>query len=456
MVWGNKLKGDVVTSLDAAAQAFGAMGPIAAMAFYTFLIASEAGFASPLVLLLSGLASIAIGYVVAQFAMKYHLTGAIYNYLAITLGKRQGFMGGWVYLLGWTAAVTAMLLGIAGYTKKFFIDYLAWDVHWFPIVVAGSIILALISYFDVRLSTRVQLTLVSISAIFVIYVCVCILMAGGAQGISYAPFSPASSPSLVGIGLGFIFGILVYIGFDSAAVLAEEAKATASIPMSIIFSVVIVTIFYVFVSFSFANGYGQSNVSEWAKDTTALATMTKRYVGDWGVPISIIMVIIDTFAVAIASLNAGARLLYAMAREDTMPHILTKTQPKHGSPFVASSTILTIILISAFIFSYVLNTEWTVEFELSSAILSLSLVLVYIYISFAGLIFFRKERPYSFFKHFLVPIIALIVPTAALISSLMPQGGMLNYVPIFIAGWIIIGFILSRLFKNKLKSKTIF
>ena len=52
-----------------------------------------------------------------------------------------------------------------------------------------------------------------------------IIFTGGAEGNSLAPFNPSSAGSLGGLAFGLIFGMLLYTGYESAAVLAEERGA---------------------------------------------------------------------------------------------------------------------------------------------------------------------------------------------------------------------------------------
>src|SRR3970040_738721 len=114
----NQLKKDVLSTWDVISQALAFLGPVMSMAFLTAYIAMAAGSAVPLAVLLGGLTMVALGYVVAQFAMRVHAAGAIYNYAAKAFGPETGFMGGWVYLFAVLMLTIAIIAGVAGWTTE--------------------------------------------------------------------------------------------------------------------------------------------------------------------------------------------------------------------------------------------------------------------------------------------------------------------------------------------------
>src|SRR3970040_1370895 len=155
----NQLKKDVLSTWDVISQALAFLGPVMSMAFLTAYIAMAAGSAVPLAVLLGGLTMVALGYVVAQFASRIHAAGAIYNYAAKAFGPETGFMGGWVYLFATLLLTLAIIAGGAG-----------WE----------CIVLFLLSYFDIRISTRTQLWLVFGSVTLVVLLSAFVFIKGGA------------------------------------------------------------------------------------------------------------------------------------------------------------------------------------------------------------------------------------------------------------------------------------
>lgn len=439
----HRLRSDIITSLDAAAQSFGFIGPVFVMAFLTTFVAAGAGFATPLATLISGLASIAVGYVIAQFALRHRAAGSIYTYIAQAFGPVQGFLGGWLYMFAVLALTIAIVAGVAGFTTDFLAGFVGVNVHWLVIMAIEIVVLFLLSYFDVRWSTRLQLTLVAVSVLIVLALALTIIFKGGAEGNTLAPFLPGSAGGLGNLAFGLVFGMLMFTGYEAAAVLAEEAKHHHAIPWAITNSVILTLVFYVIVTYAFAIGFGASGAEAWAQDPTAMFTMGAQYWGEWAVPVLFAIAIVDAFAVAMACLNTVARVLYAMARDGALPRPLGITQTTYQTPHIANGTVLLLSLIVALVFS-TMEGGWSLEFGFLSGTGAIALEVVYIYIAIAAIFYFKRimGANYSVFKHMIVPVIAVLGPLAALWGSVQPQGGLLNAMPYVVVGWIVLGIVL--------------
>ena len=435
-----KLRSGIITSLDAAAQSVGYIGPVFVVAFMTTYVAAGAGFATPLAVFMAGLGSIAVGYVIALFAMRHRAAGSLYTYIGRAFGPALGFIGGWIYIFALIISIAAMIIGIAGFTAGFLADFIDVHIYWLFFVIPEIIFLFVVSYFDVRWSTRVQLILVAVSALSVLILAGIIVFHGGAEGNSVAPFVPTSTDKFGNLAMGLIFAMLMYTGYESAAVLAEEEKNRQAIPMAIISSVILAMIFYVFVTYAFAIGFGQTGAIAWGQDSTALFTMAARYLGDWAVPIMFGMAILDAIAMSMAILNTVARVIYAMGRDGTLPRILGRTQPKYQTPHIANGVVLTIALVFSGILSGIAG-DWESGFSFMAAIAAIALEIIYVSIAVAGFFYFKRVMgtDYSIFKHGIIPLIAISVPGAALYGSLLPQGGILNMAPYVVLFWIFLG-----------------
>lgn len=437
----NKLRSDVVTALDAAAQSFGFVGPVMVMAFLTTFVAMGAGLATPLAALLSGLASVAVGYVVAQFAIRHRAAGSIYSYIAHALGPEQGFMGGWIYMFAVLCLTLAIIAGVAGWTSGFLADFFGINIHWIAILLFEIVVLFLLTYFDIRMSTRAQLTIVAVSVLIVLVLALSIIVRGGAEGNTIQPFLPTSAGGFGGLAFGLVFGMLLFTGYESAAVLAEEAQDyKRAIPMAIIGSAALATVFYVIVTYAYAIGFGPSGAAAWAEDPVVLLTMAGMYGGEWLVPVVFAAAIVDGFAVAMACLNTVARVLYHMGRDGALPKVLGRTHAKYQTPHVSNAIVLGLSLVMALIFTRVQGGSET-EFGLLAGIGGVAVEIIYIYVSVSALIYFRRVmgKEWSLFKHGIVPVVAIIAPAAAFYGSILPQGGILNIIPYVVLVWIGLG-----------------
>lgn len=451
----HRLKKDVLSTTDVISQALAFLGPVMSMSFLTAYIAMAAGSAVPLAVLLGGLTMVALGYVIAQFASRVHAAGAIYNYAAKAFGPTAGFMGGWVYLFAVLCLTVAIIAGVAGWTTEvlgMFGVPLSGAYLWLVVAAIECVGLYLLSYYDVRISTRTQLWLVFGSVALVIVVALIILFKGGAEGFSLTPFSFSAAGGLQGLAFGMIFSILMYTGFESAAVLAEETvDPKRSMPIAIVGTVAAAVFLYVVVTYAYSIGFGFSaeGVALWADPTQpALFSMAGIYIGDWMVAVVYLAATVDGFAVALGCLTTASRVAYAIARDGALPAPLGRTHPKHQTPYIANGTVLTLAFLIAIGFTLIFRPAegippaYTIEFGYLAGIGAIAIEVIYVFVSIAAIVWFRRELKgeYSALKHLVVPIVAVVGAGAALYGSLLPQPDpLMQTMPYVALAWIVVG-----------------
>ena len=447
----NQLKKNVLSTWDVVSQSLAFLGPVMSMAFLTGYIAIAAGAAVPLAVFLGGLTMVALGYVVAQFASRVHAAGAIYNYAAKAFGPETGFMGGWVYLFAVLCLTIAIIAGVAGWTTEILMMVGALQAPipylWLGVAVVECAVLFLLSYFDVRISTRTQLWLVFSSVTLVVLIAAYVILKGGAAGHSFVPFSLSAAGGVQGLAFGMIFAILMYTGFESAAVLAEETvDPRRSMPLAIVGTVAAAVLLYIFVTYAYAIGFGVADPSLWQDpNSPALFSIAGMYGGDWLVALVFLAAIVDGFAVALGCLTTSARVTYAIARDGALPSILSRTHPTHKTPHIANGVVLGLSLLAALVFALTFPpaagapAAYTIEFGYLAGIGAISIEVIYVFVSIAAIVWFRRElgKEYSWLKHLLVPLVAIVGSGAALYGSLIPpEDPLLKTMPYVAAGWI--------------------
>ncbi|MBF8285213.1 MAG: APC family permease [Anaerolineales bacterium] len=448
----NQLKKNALSTWDVISQALAFLGPVMSMAFLTGYIAMAAGAAVPLAVFLGGLTMVALGYVVAQFASRVHAAGAIYNYAAKAFGPETGFMGGWVYLFAVLMLTIAIIAGVAGWTTEFLgmIGVQLPSAYlWLAVAVVECGVLFLLSYFDVRISTRTQLWLVLGSVTLVVLLAGFVILKGGAAGHSFVPFSLSAAGGFSGLSTGMIFAILMYTGFESAAVLAEEtADPKRSMPIAIVGTVAAAVLLYVFVTYAYSIGFGVNDPSAWQDpNTPALFSIAAMYGGDWLVALVFLAAIVDGFAVALGCLTTSARVAFAIARDGALPSILSRTHSTHKTPHIANGVVLGLALLVAIGFAVAFPPAegapgaYTVEFGYLAGIGAIAIEVIYVFVSVAAMWWFYRElkQEYNVFKHLIVPLVAVVGAGAALYGSILPQPGLLATMPYVALAWIVFG-----------------
>jgi amino acid transporter len=368
-----RLGAKVLSLPDVIAQSVGFMGPIFSSAFVIPLVVGVisasgkgGGVAAPISVIIAAVGVFALGWIVANYAREIHSAGSLYDYVTRGLGKRVGTAAGWLYYGGVVVLLVGLLLLIGGYLQSTIQS--EFQVNPLPSWVWTLIIIALIAvilYFGVRLSTRSQLVLAMISIIVVtIFFITVIAKLGPANSVK--PFEPSSSADgWSGIFFGVLYGVLLFVGFETAANLAEETpNPRREIPIAVMTTAGIATIIYVLATYVEVAGFHYSLKSITAAAGAPLFALgapagAGGFGGTWIDRLLELVVFFDMLAVAIGCAVSASRGLFAMARDRRIPAPLAITSKKHGSPLGAAAFI-----IAAAIVTLLVNQFWTGLFAL--------------------------------------------------------------------------------------------
>jgi amino acid transporter len=348
--------------VDAVAQSVGFMGPVFVSALILPLIVAAgaagkgAGVATPFVVIVTAIGIAAIGWIIALYARRIHAAGALYDYVTHGFGERVGFWAGWVYYWGTMALTAAIPLIFGGIVYGLLHDDIGWKStppYWVWGLINCGIIFVLL-YFGVRISTRAQLTLSLVSASVVLAFMIYIIAKGGAGGDSNSikPFLPSSSADgWSGIFYGILYGVLIFVGFETAANLGEEtADPKRSIPRAILLSIAVVGAFYLITAYAQDIGFGL-DAGKWGE---SIATGPLFVLGSKDAFGSVffdrilqVIVILDITAVGVGAAVSTSRGIFAMARDRRVPGALAKVSPRYGTP--SGSILFTVGLCAAIV-----------------------------------------------------------------------------------------------------------
>jgi amino acid transporter len=351
--------------VDVVAQSVGFMGPVFSAAFLIPLIvgvnpsSKGAGIAAPLSVLLAAVGVFALGWIVAQYAKKIHAAGALYDYVANGLGPNVGAAAGWLYYGGTIILTTGLGVLIGGYVHDDLLPTLGVDGGLLPVWlwnVVWAVILFYVLFLGVQISTRVQLTLALVSvAVVVLFLLKVIVDVGGDNDLATA-FRPSSSPDgWSGILFGVLYGVLIFVGFESAANLAEETTAPKrQIPRAVLGAVITVSIFYLVASYAYMAGFGFDLASVFdAAAAPLFALGAPEASGGFGSDLIskllVVVVLLDILAVGVGASVASTRGVFAMARDRRLPAALASVSARHGTPVGAIALLMVVqaVLIAA-------------------------------------------------------------------------------------------------------------
>jgi len=305
------------------------------------LIGEAAGFAGN-----SMWISFLLGAIVAVFAgLSYSELSALYpkaaaEYTFVKNAFKNNFFG---FIIGWLTAITSIIvaatvaLGFGGYLTQF-IDL--------PIVMGAILligILSIVNFVGIKESAWANSIFALITAaglVFIIFL-----------GFTIEPVEPIDyfeAPNgTTGIILAFVLIFFAFIGFEDMANVAEEVKRPKkTIPRAIILSIVITGVIYILVSLSVVRIL---NWEELAASSAPLADVAHSVLGINGSVTLSLIALFATASTVLITLVAGARILYGMAKSNSLPQFLGRIHPKTKTPWIAVVGILVTSIGFAFV-----------------------------------------------------------------------------------------------------------
>jgi len=343
---GERLGTGNLTLKDVVAQSVGYMGPVFSGTFFIPTIVGlsfagkGAGIATPFAILLTAIGMLALAWIISRYAKRIHSAGALYDYVREGLGRPAGLFAGWVYYGGALMLTLAIGLAFGGFLSLTLAGVHGVDINWIWFTLGFWIVTWAISVLGVQISTRAQLILALVSVAVIFAWSIYVVLKGGSNGFSLRPFNPGES-DFSGITYGIVYAGLIFVGFESAANLAEEtAHPKRNIPRAIFYSVAAAGVFYVILSWALLLAFGL-NVAELLKSFLPLyvATGNPDFGGDTFSEIVQWLVVIDIAAVGLATATGITRGLFALARDRHLPQPLAAVHPRYKTPYVAATVI---------------------------------------------------------------------------------------------------------------------
>jgi len=318
--------------------------------------------------------SFSLGAIVATFAgLSYAELTALFpkaaaEYVFVKNAFKSEFIG---FIIGWLTAITSMIvgatvaLGFGGYFAQFL------DI---PITIAAITllgILSLVSFIGIKQSAWLNtiFALVTITGLGII------IFLGftieNAEPVDYFEMPNG----ITGITLAFVLIFFAFIGFEDMANIAEEVKKPKkTLPRAIILSILITAIIYILVSLSSVRVLDWEDLSQ---SSAPLADVATKGLGlEGGVTLSVIA-LFATASTVLITLVAGARILYGMARDGSLPSVLGKIHSKTGTPWIAVIGIFATSVAFAFVGNIVVVANIVVfAVIITFAMINLSVILL--------------------------------------------------------------------------------
>jgi amino acid transporter len=466
--------GRKLTLVDAVGQSIGFMGPVFSIAFLVPLLVglnasgNGAGVAAPLSVVIAAVGVLGLGWTVAQYAKRIHAAGSLYDYVTDGLGPRVGAAAGYLYYTGIFVLGAGILVMVSGTVY----DTLEaeFGIHPLPRLVWDLLMLVLVAvilYFGVSLSTRSQLVLALVSLlVFVVFFVYVIAKVGGGNDVATA-VDPGSSPQgFTGVLFGVLYGVLLFTGFETAANLGEEtARPKRDIPRAVIISVLAIAGFYVLGAYAQVAGY-KFDLNLLGENAGAPLFGLAGPVSDGGLGSVVVrrllelVVILDMIAVMIGCSVAASRGLFAMARDHRLPRSLAtvsrRRTPIAASALVAVGYLVVIVLTQAWtgLFAQAGLPHYVAMFSWGSTYGSFALAVIYLLLSVGAL---RGLHAYAAsWKVWLAGGVGILVTGAAIFGAVYKVTAPIVWAPIAGIAVLIVSFLVTWVVRGRAPATTRF
>ncbi|HET6750879.1 MAG TPA: APC family permease [Actinomycetes bacterium] len=401
------------------------MAPAAAVAFSIIVGANFAAGALPLSVLFALVGCLLVAVSIGQLAKQLPSAGGFYTYAARGLHPAVGFLVGWGYAFVEPLVAPLLFLIFGNVVASTLQAEFGWsyDTWWVVAAVAAAVIVFLLGWFGVRLSTGAGTVLglfeILVFAALAVWL---IAEAGGANTLSVfgTEFATAEGfGGLSGVIAGSVYTILAFIGFEAAAPLAEEAKdPRRTVRLAVVYSCLLIGLFYVLTTYAATVYFGPERFAEFptsggGNPWDGLARSV------WGAGWVLVFLAVANSAIANAnaSANAATRTWFAMGRIRLLPRPFEHVNPRWRSPDVAVVVQFIVGVVVAVWLG--LRYEPLTAFALVGTIVTAVIIAIYMVVNLACLVFHLREPGVRFnpLLHGLVPLLGIAAFVPAFLTA---------------------------------------
>ena len=437
------------------------MAPAVATALSIGAATTFAGGITPLAVLFAMIAVLFTAFSMAELARHLPSAGGMYTYVGRGLGSFFGWLVAWGFALAEPLVMPLLLGGFGFYGAIFLSSYLGieFEYAWVVLAVLCGLVVWWLTYRGVGLSTRAGIVLGVIEiGIFLLVSALLIVNADENTLSVFLPGDEGVKPAFQGM----IFCLLAFIGFEAAAPLGEEtSEPRRVIPRALIWSAILVGLFYVFNYYAATVFFGPDRMTEFYafNEGDPWGFMAEEVLPGIGGLLVVFAILNSSLANASAGATAATRSLFAMGRASLAPRFFAAVHPETRAPVNAVHFQAVTALIIAVVLGFVLGAD-PYPFGLNvyvflGTMLGLIFAGIYILVNVACMGFYLRERRDEFnpLKHIVVPILGVIAMIPALLAviggvtipildiTLDPYTNYLRWTAPIVGVWVLLGIV---------------
>ena len=265
----------------------------------------------------------------AELATLYPHAGGDYHFLTRAYGKNISFLYGWAKAMVINTGSIALLAFVFGDYMTKVIPLGPYSVIYWAVAIV--LVLTIINLVGIQASANIQTAL----TVLEVFGLIAIIIAG--FGLFTSPLPPVINPPLFSnapqlgmLGLGMVFVLLTFGGWNESAYISAELKGTPqTIVRVIVLSLLIISIIYLLVNVALINGLG---LKQLANSKAASADLLGLAFGPIGEKLLGLFVAIAALTSINATMIVGARTNFAMGEDWHGLRKMAQWESARGTP----------------------------------------------------------------------------------------------------------------------------
>lgn len=300
------------------------------------LAAGNAGPAAAISFVIGGVIALLVALPASELATAMPRSGGGYYFVSRSMGTAPGAIVGLGLWLGLVFASAFYLVGLGHYATAVLTE-VGFTPAISPVVPLGiffALVLTGLSIAGTENTTKLQNVIVILLLVILsVFLSYGVLDGIGVFGRETVPedFVPRGYlPILTTAALVFTS----YLGFAQVATVAGDIEQPSrNLPLAMVGSVIVVTIFYVVTIFVATNTFETGQLERFGE--TAMVEVGREFVGLPGAVAILIAGLLATFSSANASILSASRTVYALSRDALLPKRASEINLRYGTPHVA-------------------------------------------------------------------------------------------------------------------------
>jgi amino acid transporter len=377
-------------------------------------------------------------FAVGFTAMTRHVpnAGAFYSYIGTGLGRGAGLGSAMVALISYVT-VQGAVYGYIGFALGDLVSRwggpsLPWW-FWTGVVLAVA---GLLGYRHIELSSKVLgVLLVCEVGIVLLLDAVVTGKGGGPEGLSTAMFKPSEVFSGAP-GIGLMFAIAGFIGFEATAIFRDEARdPNRTIPRATYAALALIGVFYTVSAWAIVSAWGDGPAvaRATADPGTMVVETAQRYLGTAASDVMQVLFVTSLFAAVLSFHNVLSRYFFSLGNTGVLPGACGRSHARHASPHVAS-LVTTAVGTALMAIGAIAGLDPVTQiFTWLAGVASVGIVVLMLLACLAVIVFFRRtqtdRRPWN----------SLIAPSLGLVGLALILVLLVENLPLLMGGSTALG-----------------